>query len=157
MGIRPGLARFVPPPPTEVQNLMSDLEKFIHSNDEELPFLVKLGLIHVQFETIHPFLDGNGRIGRLLIILLLCEKKILKQPILYLSLYLKNNREEYYDHLQNVRLTGDWESWLEFFLNGIIETSNQAVQTAHKILELFKTDNQKILSLGRHALPHTMY
>ena len=148
-GSRPDKARFVPPPPTEVQNLMSDLEKYIHSDSKDLPFLIKLGLIHVQFETIHPFLDGNGRIGRLLIILLLCEKKILKQPILYLSLYLKNNRDEYYDHLQNVRQTGDWESWLEFFLNGIIETSNQAVETAHKILQLFKTDNIKLQDLGR--------
>ena len=148
-GTHPSNAKFVPPPPTEVPNLMSDLEKFINSDTKDIPFLVKLGLVHIQFETIHPFLDGNGRIGRQLIDLMLNEQNILSKPILALSTYLKSNRNEYYFHLNNVRVTGDWESWLKYLLNGIIEATDQAVQTVHKVLELFKSDNQKIQSLGR--------
>ena len=128
---------------------MSDLEKFIHSETEDIPFLVKLGLVHVQFETIHPFLDGNGRVGRLLISMMVHDQKILQKPLLVLSSYLKSNRDEYYFHLNNVRLTGDWESWLKFFLNGIIESSRLVVQTTDKILEQFKTDQYKIQMLGK--------
>jgi Fic family protein len=143
-GTRPGNALFVPPPPENVQGLISDLEKFIHSESKNLPTLVKAALVHVQFETIHPFLDGNGRLGRLLITLLLCDKGVLTEPILYLSLYFKTHRQEYYQHLQNVREYGDWESWLEFFFNGVMETSNQTTRSAKKILTLFESDRQKI-------------
>ena len=115
-GSRPGNAVFVPPPPGQVPDLMSDLEKFIHADTPEIPALIEAGLVHVQFETIHPFLDGNGRLGRLLIAFLLCTQGILKEPILYLSLYLKTHRQTYYDLLQWVRDRGDWEAWLEFFL-----------------------------------------
>ena len=118
-GTRPGNALFVPPPPERVMDLMAGLEEFIHTDTPEIPFLVKAGLVHVQFETIHPFLDGNGRLGRLLITFLLCTHGILKEPILYLSLYFKSHRQQYYDLLQRVRDQGDWETWLEFFLDGI--------------------------------------
>lgn len=114
-GTRPGKARYVPPPPEMVEDLMSDLEKFVHDEDQKLPALVKAALIHVQFETIHPFLDGNGRLGRLLITLLLCADGMLVQPILYLSLHFKEHRQLYYDLLQDVRLKGDWERWCDFF------------------------------------------
>jgi len=110
---------------------------------------VKAALIHVQFETIHPFLDGNGRLGRLLITLLLCAEGVLQEPLLYLSLYFKQHREAYYDLLQRVRTEGDWESWLLFFLSGVYETANQAVQTSRKILELFQNDQRNIETLGR--------
>jgi Fic family protein len=122
-GTRPGNALFVPPPPEYVLDLMSDLEAFIHAETSEIPSLIKAGLVHVQFETIHPFLDGNGRLGRLLVTFLLCTQGILKEPILYLSLYFKTHRRQYYDLLQGVRERGDWETWLEFFLDGITETS----------------------------------
>jgi len=110
---------------------------------------VKAALVHVQFETIHPFLDGNGRLGRLLITLLLCEEGIMQEPLLYLSLYYKQHREVYYDLLQRVRTEGDWESWLHFFLTGVYETANQAVQTSKSILDLFQNDQQHIEGLGR--------
>lgn len=131
-GIRPGKARFVPPPPEMVNNLMSDLEKFIHDENQKLPILIKAALIHVQFETIHPFLDGNGRLGRLLITLLLCVDGVMIKPILYLSLYFKKHRQLYYDMLQDVRLKGDWERWCEFFLDGVTETATQATSDAKK-------------------------
>mgnify|MGYP003663903393 CR=1 FL=1 len=150
-GTRPGNALFVPPPPESVLDLMSDLEAFIHTDTPAVPMLVKAGLIHVQFETIHPFLDGNGRLGRLLITLLLCDKGILKEPILYLSLYFKTHRRYYYDLLQRVREDGDWEAWIEFFLDGITETSLQAADAAKQILSLFEEDRAKIESLGRPA------
>ncbi|AXX98664.1 Fic family protein [Profundibacter amoris] len=150
-GTRPGNALFVPPPPSAVLDLMSDLEAFIHADTPAVPTLVKAGLIHVQFETIHPFLDGNGRLGRLLITLLLCDKGILKEPILYLSLYFKTHRRYYYDLLQRVREDGDWEAWIEFFLDGITETSLQAADAAKQILSLFEEDRAKIESLGRPA------
>ena len=130
---------------------MSDLEKFIHADTPEIPALVKAGLVHVQFETIHPFLDGNGRLGRLLITFLLCTQGILKEPILYLSLYFKTHRRHYYDMLQQVREQGDWETWLEFFLEGITETSLQAAEAAREILNLFETDRKRIETLGRPA------
>jgi len=114
-GSRPETAAFVPPPPDQVQECMGKFELFLHDLPEKTPVLVKAALAHVQFETIHPFLDGNGRLGRLLITLLLCSQKILKEPMLYLSLYFKTHRERYYKLLNNVRLTGDWESWLDFF------------------------------------------
>ena len=150
-GTRPGNARYVPPPPDRVIELMSDLEKFVHDERSALPLLIKVGLIHVQFETIHPFLDGNGRVGRLLITLLLCSHGVLKEPMLYLSLYFKLHRDEYYARLQAVRTDGDWEGWLRFFLEGVIETSEQAVETARELLGLFERDKRRIEALGRPA------
>jgi len=128
-------AAFVPPPPHEVMRLMGDLETFLHKNSG-LPLLIKIGLAHAQFETIHPFLDGNGRIGRLLITLLLCEQKVLLKPVLYLSYYFKKNRQRYYEELQSVRDSGSWENWLRFFLKGVIEVSQQATETARQVLTL---------------------
>ncbi len=150
-GSRPGNARFVPPPPSKVVSCMGNLEKFIHEKDSHMQALVKAALIHVQFETIHPFLDGNGRLGRLLITLFLCAQGILQEPLLYLSLYFKQNREVYYDLLQQVRTEGDWESWLSFFLTGIYETATQAAHTSKSILHLFQEDQKHIESLGRSA------
>lgn len=146
-GTRPGNALFVPPPIDHLNQCLSDFENFLH--DTTLPVLIKTGLLHVQFETIHPFLDGNGRLGRLLIILLLCHSGILDEPILYLSLYLKQNRHLYYDLLQEVRLQGAWEAWLEFFLEGIFVSAKQAIQTANLITHLFDQDQKKITTLGR--------
>lgn len=128
-------AVFVPPPPEEVPAALSDLERFLHSIDD-LPALLQIGLAHVQFEIIHPFLDGNGRVGRLLITFYLCERGILQKPVLYLSHYFKKHRAAYYDYLQSVRDTGDWERWLVFFLRGVIEVSEQATETARRILAL---------------------
>lgn len=150
-GTRPGNARFVPPPADEVLNCMGELENFIHARHLHMQILVKAALVHVQFETIHPFLDGNGRLGRLLITLLLCAEGTLQEPLLYLSLYFKQHREIYYDLLQRVRIEGAWESWLHFFLTGVHETANQAVQTARRIVEIFQTDQQRIETLGRSA------
>lgn len=150
-GDRPGNAIFVPPPPDHLLDLMSDLERFIHANGSQLPILIKAGLVHVQFETIHPFLDGNGRLGRLLITLLLCNSGMLGQPLLYISLYFKTHRSRYYALLQRVRTHGDWEAWLEFFLDGVIETSTQATTAARDILVLFAADHEKINQLGRPA------
>ncbi len=150
-GTRPGNAIFVPPPPNYVTDCMGDLEKFLHFESPELPVLVKAGLLHVQFETIHPFLDGNGRLGRLLITFLLCASGILREPILYLSLYLKRHRSQYYDLLTRVRTNGDWEQWLEFFLTGVKETAEQAFETAKRILHMIDTDRKKIEGLGRAA------
>jgi len=139
-GTRPGNARFVPPPPERLMETLGALEKFLHDETVTLPILIKAALAHVQFETIHPFLDGNGRLGRLLITFILCAEGLLKQPMLYLSLYLKTNRQAYYDHLQNVRETGDWESWIKFFLQGVIETASQAANTAQALVALFTKD-----------------
>jgi len=150
-GTRPGNATFVPPPPQEVINCMGDLERFLHADTPDIPVLVKAGLAHVQFETIHPFLDGNGRLGRLLVTLFLCEQGVLRDPLLYLSLYLKTNRALYYDLLQAVRETGDWERWLDFFLTGVVETSTQAAEAARRILALFDADRRTIEALGRPA------
>lgn len=143
-GSRPGNARFVPPPPERLMETLGALEKFLHNETVKLPILIKAALAHVQFETIHPFLDGNGRLGRLLITFILCAEGLLKQPMLYLSLYLKANRQDYYNHLQNVRETGDWESWIKFFLQGVIETANQAANTAQALVELFTKDRTLI-------------
>ncbi|GAB4391284.1 MAG: Fic family protein [Gammaproteobacteria bacterium] len=149
-GTRPGNALFVPPPVECLSDCLSDLEKFLH--DQSLPVLIKAGIAHVQFETIHPFLDGNGRLGRLLIILLLIDGGLLDEPILYLSLYLKQNRNTYYQLLQEVRTHGTWETWLEFFLKGVLITSKQALETANSINNLFVMDMQKIATLGRSRL-----
>jgi Fic family protein len=143
-GTRPGNAMFVPPAPTDLMDCLSDLERFIHDKSVKLPLLVKIGLVHVQFETIHPFLDGNGRLGRLLITLMLCESGILTEPILYLSLYLKQNRTLYYDLLQEVRTNGSWEAWLEFFLQGLHKTALQARMTIEQLNALFAEDLEKI-------------
>ena len=148
-GSRPGNALYVPPPPGHVVDLMDDLERFIHTDYPEYPTLVKAGLMHAQFEAIHPFLDGNGRLGRLLITLLLCTTGLLRHPILYLSLYFKIHRSHYYELLQRVRTHGDWETWLEFFLDGVIHTSEHAIETAKKILRLFESDYEKIKQSGR--------
>lgn len=150
-GTRPGNAIFVPPPPERVMECMGQLELFLHEEGHGLPLLIKAGLVHVQFETVHPFLDGNGRLGRLLITFLLCAGGALQEPILYLSLFFKTNRQLYYDHLTQVRATGDWEAWLEFFLRGVKETSDQAVSSARRIIDLLEADRRKIEGLGRPA------
>lgn len=150
-GTRPGNASFVPPPPHKVVECMGLLERFLHDDPVKTPLLLKAALAHVQFETIHPFLDGNGRVGRLLITLLLCAEKALTQPLLYLSLYFKTHRDQYYELLQSVRTKGAWEEWVDFFLRGVIETSEQAVGTAKRILELIKQDRERIQKLGRPA------
>lgn len=149
-GSRPGNALFVPPPPSHVLQCMGDLEKFLY--DESLPTLIRAGLAHAQFETIHPFLDGNGRIGRLLVTLLLCHDRKLPEPLLYLSLYLKKHRTAYYDLLQRVRTHGDWEAWIDFFLAGVEETGTQAAETAARLLRLFQSDRQKLHALGRKGM-----
>jgi len=149
-GTRPGNAAFVPPPPERVVECMSDLERFLHQRTT-YPALIRAALAHVQFETIHPFLDGNGRLGRLLITLTLCEEGTLTEPILYLSLYFKTHRARYYELLQQVRQKGDWEAWLEFFLEGVIDTSQQGVASARRLIELFDRDKDKISTLKRAA------
>ena len=150
-GTRPGNAVFVPPPAGEVPECLSRLERFLHDQPEPTPVLLKAALAHVQFETIHPFLDGNGRLGRLLITLLLCEQKVLREPMLYLSLYFKTHRGVYYELLNRVRLTGDWEAWLDFFSEAVIVTATQAVETAQELLDLSNQDRGKINGLGRAA------
>lgn len=150
-GTRPGNAAFVPPPPDKVLDCMGALEKFIYEEKSKLPVLIKAALIHVQFESIHPFLDGNGRLGRLLITFLLCAQGVLREPILYLSLFFKTHRQQYYDLLQRVREDGDWEAWLGFFLTGVKETSEQAAEAARRILAIFEQDRRKIEKLGRPA------
>ena len=148
-GTRPGNARFVPPPPHFVEKCMSDLERYIHSDDHEHSTLTRVGLSHVQFETIHPFLDGNGRVGRLLITLQLCNEGLLTEPLLYLSLHFKKNRSEYYSLLDEVRSQGDWEAWLKFFFDGITETSRHAISVAKRLDVLFRENLQRIGDFGR--------
>jgi len=131
---------------------LDNFEKFLHDEKTKMPILIRAAIAHVQFETIHPFLDGNGRIGRLLITLMLCNDGILKQPSLYLSLYFKANRQEYYNHLQNIRETGDFESWIQFFLIGVEKTSNDAVKTAKDIINLFN-DDSKIIETSDKCTP----
>ena len=150
-GTRPGNATFVPPPASELADAMGALEKFLHNDTMNLPVLLRAGLEHVQFETIHPFLDGNGRVGRLLITLHLCQAGMLQEPLLYLSLYLKKHRRIYYDLLTSVRRTGDWESWLLFFLEGVQETADEAVTTAQHLSTMFDRDREQVLSNGRRA------
>ena len=148
-GTRPGNAFFVPPPPEEAVRCMGELEKFLH--DETIPLLVKAALSHLQFETIHPFLDGNGRVGRLLITLLLCDGGMLKQPLLYLSYYFKSHRQYYYDLLNGVRENGDWERWLDFFLDAVIETSRESHEIILSLHNQIQKDREKIATLGRAA------
>lgn len=143
-GSRPGTARFVPPPPEMVMEAMGALELFLHDHPVKTRPLLKAALAHVQFETIHPFLDGNGRLGRLLITFILCAEGVLDSPMLYLSLYLKKNRSEYYRLLQETRISGDWEEWLTFFLTGVLETSRAATQTARDLLQLFDRDAKSL-------------
>ena len=136
-------ATFVPPPPHEVPERLSELERFLYS-EAQLPLLIKIGLAHAQFETIHPFLDGNGRVGRLLITFLLCEQQVLQKPVLYLSHYFKRQRQQYYEQLQSVRDRGTWEAWLSFFLRGVIEVSQEATETARRILALREAHRRAI-------------
>ncbi|KEQ53266.1 Fic family protein [Sphingobium chlorophenolicum] len=143
-GTRPGNALFIPPPITELDGCLDALERFMHEEESRLPALIKAGLLHVQFETIHPFLDGNGRIGRLLVTLYLCVNGVLRKPLLYLSLYLKTHRNDYYRLLQEVRERGAWEAWLDFFLAGVADTANQAFDAATRIVDLFKEDRERI-------------
>jgi Fic family protein len=150
-GTRPGNAAFVPPPPEQVEPLMAVLERFLHGEPVEMPPLVKAGLAHVQFETIHPFLDGNGRIGRLLIALVLVNDEILREPILYLSLHFKRHRRVYYDLLSRVREQGAWDEWLRFFADGVRETAEGAVATARRLSDLFARDLGRIHAAGRRA------
>lgn len=144
-GTRPGNAAFVPPPPEEVPALLGDLEKYLHAEDS-LPPLVRIGLAHVQFETIHPYLDGNGRIGRLLITLLMHHWKLLKAPLLYLSLFFKRHRAEYYRLLGDVRKSGGWEAWTDFFLEGVATIADEAVDTARDVFALVSADRQRVLA-----------
>ncbi len=150
-GTRPGNALFVPPPPHQVSQCMGDLEKFFHDTTQPYPTLVKAGLAHVQFETIHPFLDGNGRLGRMLISFILHHDGLLRRPLLYLSLFLKQHRQEYYRLLDEVRHNGKWESWIDFFLEGVEQTANNAVDTARQLVHRFRDDEQKIQQTGRSA------
>lgn len=150
-GTRPGNAIYVPPPPQEVLPTMGDLEKFLHGGPEKVPTLLKAGFVHFQFESIHPFLDGNGRLGRLLITFILCAEKALAEPLLYLSLYFKEHRKTYYEVLQRVRTEGDWEGWLEFFLTGIETVAGEAESTARKLFSMFEAHHRKIQKLGKAA------
>lgn len=151
-GRRPGEADFVPPPHHLVTGCMGDLENFIHAADDGMPILLRAGIAHLQFETIHPFLDGNGRVGRLLIALMLCHAGALQDPVLYLSLYLKRHRSVYYQMLDRVRRTGDWERWLMFFLDGVRETADEAVNTTLRLSRLFSSDRDLIRQGGRRAV-----
>lgn len=151
-GSRPGNAAFVPPPHLVVPDCMAALERFLHATDDGLPALVRAGLAHVQFETVHPFLDGNGRLGRLLVTLLLCHAGILREPLLYLSLFFKRHRAAYYDLLDAVRRTGDWESWLAFFIEGVRTTAAGAVATSRRLTGLFGSDRAALQrGAGRRA------
>ncbi len=150
-GSAPASAEFVPPPPHRIEDCMAALERFIAGEGTDLPVLVRAGIAHVQFETIHPFLDGNGRVGRLLISLMLCDSGVLREPLLYLSLYLRRNRKAYYALLNSVRSDGDWEAWLTFFIEGVRQTADGAIGTALRLEELFQQDRDKIASLGRRA------
>ncbi len=150
-GARPSDARFVPPPWTEVASALGELERFIHDQPQPTPILIKAALVHAQFETIHPFLDGNGRVGRLLITLLLCSENVLRRPLLYLSLYFKRHRDAYYENLQRVRTDGDWEGWLRFFLDGVIDVADSTASTTQRLVALIEKDRQHIHTLGRGA------
>ena len=150
-GPSPALAHFVPPPPEALPDALAAFERFLHEPPGGMPPLVKAALAHVQFETIHPFSDGNGRLGRLLIALILCHEGVLREPSLYLSLYFKRRRGDYYDMLNGVRVRGDWEAWLGFFLDGVAETAQQAVDTAQRLLALLAEDRARIAALGKRA------
>ncbi|HED65941.1 MAG TPA: Fic family protein [Planctomycetes bacterium] len=150
-GSRPGNAHFVPPPAHLVLDCMSELETFLHESRQELPVLVRAALAHLQFESIHPFLDGNGRVGRLLITFLLCHDGVIREPLLYLSLFFKQHRSRYYALLDRVRNEGDWEEWLAFFLEGVAQTAEGAVATARRLVELFHEDRERIQGEGKKA------
>lgn len=150
-GRSPATATFVPPPPNELDACLAAFEQFLHAPSSAIPPLVKAALAHVQFETIHPFSDGNGRLGRLLIALILCNEGVLREPSLYLSLYFKQHRSAYYRRLDAVRTTGDWEGWLGFFLDGVTTTAQQAVSTVQRLLALLAQDRARIAALGRRA------
>lgn len=150
-GTRPGNAYFVPPPPGNVLECLGELEKFLHDIPRTTPPLLKAALAHVQFETIHPFLDGNGRLGRLLITLILCEQNVLREPLLYLSLYFKEHRQYYYDLLNSVRTHGDWEAWLQFFAEAVTVTATQAVESIRKLAQMADTDKTAVAKLGKAA------
>ena len=150
-GSRPGTAHFVPAPVHAIPECMAQLERFLHAQDVGLSALLRAGLAHVQFETIHPFLDGNGRIGRLLITFLLYHDGALREPLLYLSLYFKQHRGDYYALLDEVRKSGDWEAWLTFFLDGVTQTAEGAVSTAQRLLSLFQQDQARVQQTGRAA------
>jgi Fic family protein len=150
-GPSPQTARFVPPPTEEMHRCLHELEAFLH-DESDLPILIRVGLAHAQFETIHPFLDGNGRIGRLLITFFLVHERILRDPILYLSIFFKRHRQDYYDRLQAIRDKGDWEGWLAFFLEGVAEVSAEATRTARQIVQLREEERKRIgQELGRRA------
>jgi len=148
-GTRPGNAVFIPPPAGCVMECMGELELFLHDDPDPTPVLLKAALAHVQFETIHPFLDGNGRLGRLLLTLLLVEQNVLREPMLYLSLYFRAHRDQYYDLLSGVRERGDWEAWLGFFADAVVETATQAVETAKQLVDMSRHDTDRIEGLGR--------
>jgi Fic family protein len=150
-GTRPGNASYVPPPPPEMLAALDNLERFIHEEYGFTPPVIKAGLAHAQFETIHPFLDGNGRVGRLLVSLMLVVDGVLSQPFLYLSLYFRENRADYYDALQRVRTHGDWEGWLRFYLIGVEVVANQAADSVAALTSLFEKDRTRIQALGRGA------
>lgn len=150
-GRTPATATFVPPPPEALDDCLTAFERFLHAPSESIPPLIKAALAHVQFETIHPFSDGNGRLGRLLIALILCNEGVLREPSLYLSLYFKQHRPAYYERLNAVRVDGDWEGWLGFFLEGVADTAQQAVDTAQRLLALLARDRARIAALGRRA------
>jgi Fic family protein len=150
-GSRPGNAKFVPPPPHEMQIALDNFERYLHDEYGRTPPILKAGIAHAQFETIHPFLDGNGRIGRLLISLLFVADGVLRRPFFYLSLYLKENRADYYDALQRVRTHGDWEGWLHFYLVGVEAVARQATQTTQALSTLFQEDEARVRLVGRSA------
>lgn len=148
-GTSPHTARFVPPPAQHIPDAMADLERFLNDASAPTPVLVKAAVAQAQFETIHPFLDGNGRLGRLLVTLLLVADGVLRKPLLYLSLYLKRHRDVYYDHLQRIRTEGDWEGWLRFFLDGVIDVASSTVQTTTQLVQMIERDRQRVQQLGR--------
>ncbi|MDR2891716.1 MAG: Fic family protein [Deltaproteobacteria bacterium] len=150
-GTRPGNAYFVPPPAQNVPECLGALEKFLHDMPQTTPPFLKAALAHIQFETIHPFLDGNGRVGRLLITLILCEQKVLREPLLYLSLYFKEHRQYYYELLNSIRVTGNWEAWLLFFAEAVTATATQGVEAINKLAKMAETDKVSIYALGRAA------
>jgi Fic family protein len=148
-GTVPSNARFVPPPAHEVLPCMGDLEKFLHDENNPTPALIKAGLAHSQFETIHPFLDGNGRVGRLLIAFILCHDQVIEKPLLYLSLYFKQFRDEYYERLTAIRRDGDWEGWIKFYLRGVLDISKQATAAARLIMDLQAKHRVLVNTLGK--------
>ena len=150
-GSRPGNAVYVPPPHTAVEDCMAQLERFLHAEDDGISTIVRAGLAHAQFESIHPFLDGNGRVGRLLIAFVLHQSGVLRQPLLYLSLYFKQHRAHYYDLLADLRHSGDWEAWLAFFVEGVRATAEDGVETARRLSQVFEDDREKIQTRGRRA------